>query len=481
MAMKTKLDLFIGGLAAEGYEPQELLEAMAQLKEDDADWRAGKMWSLVYHLDDEHAEVVKKAFSLYLSENYINPMAFKSLKRMEEELINISVELLHGDQDTVGSMTSGGTESILQAMYTAREYASKAKPWIKKPEVVAPESIHVAFDKAAHYLGLKLRKAPLRADYTADPEAMERLINKRTILLLASAPQYPHGVLDPIPEIGAIAEKHKLLFHVDACFGGFILPWVEKLGYPVTPFDFRVPGVTSVSADLHKFGYGAKGASVLLHKSMDTMQHQFFVATEWAGGIYVSTNYQGTRSGGPIAASFASMKHLGESGYLENAKLIMQGAAKLREAIEHIPGLHVMGKPVVSVTAFKSEDPELDIYVVADRMEEKGWIVDRQQFPKCIHTTVMPHHLPILDDYLTDLQEAVSYARAHPELATEGQAAMYGLMAKLPMRKMVNKQVRNLYEEMYGGKVASETEEGLPDPSKLERFVLKFLRLFGKK
>lgn len=478
--------LFTGHLPEKGIHQAELLSFMQAQKTDDADWKAGKMWSLVYHKDDAHAQLVKEAFGMFLSENYINPMAFKSLKKMEEEVIAMASEMLHGDEETVGCMTSGGTESIFLAVYTAREFMRKKKPWIRKPEIIAPASLHVAFEKAAHYLGLKMIKVPVKDDFTADVAAMRQKINRRTIMLAASAPHYPQGVVDPIEEIGAMAAEKGLLFHVDGCLGGFILPWVEKLGYPVKPFDFRVKGVTSMSADVHKFGYAAKGASVLFHKNMKYMRHQFFVSTDWSGGIYVATGFAGTRTGGPIAAAWAAMKAMGVSGYMDTTRQIMEGAERLREGIRTVPEFQILGSPAVPITAFKSTDSNLDMYVVADRLEEKGWIVDRQQYPKCIHTTVMPHHLSILDTYIEDLKEAAAYARAHPEKATEGQAALYGLMTDLPLRGLVGQQVRKVYEDMYGGGSLSEStglstseESGdLPEIGGLEKVALKVLRWF---
>lgn len=478
--------LFTGALPPEGIDNQELLNFMEAQKANDADWKSGKMWSLVYHKDEKHGQLVKDAYSMFLSENYINPMAFKSLKNMEDEVISMAADMLHGNEETVGCLTSGGTESIFLAVYTAREMMRKKKPWLQKPEIIAPSSLHVAFEKAAHYMGLKVIKVPVKEDFTADAEAMARKINKRTIMLAASAPHYPQGVVDPIGEIGALAEKHGLLFHVDACLGGFILPWVEKLGYPIEAFDFRVKGVTSMSADVHKFGYAAKGASVLLQKDMKQMRHQFFVSTDWSGGIYVSTGFGGTRTGGPIAAAWAAMKSLGVSGYIDTTRKIMEGAERLREGIRSVPEFEILGNPAVSITAFKSTNSDLDIYVVADRLEEKGWVVDRQQFPKCIHTTVMPHHLPILDTYIADLKEAAAYAKAHPEKATEGQAALYGLMTDLPLRGVVGQQVRKVYEDMYGRGRESEIEsesgesQDLPEIGKLEKVVLRVLRLFKK-
>src|SRR4051812_41373413 len=239
----------------QGESKEALLQTLGDLKKNDADWHGGKTFSLVYHAGDEHLAFLKQAHNLFFSENGLNPMAFKSLKRMEAEVVQMTASMLHGGPETVGTMTSGGTESILLAVKACRDRARKLKPWIKQPELVAPATVHVAFDKAAHYFDVKMKYAKVTDDLAADVDDMRKLIGDNTILVAASAPQYPHGILDPIVEIGALAEEKGIPFHVDACIGGFMLPWVEKLGYAIPNFDFRVPGVTSMSADVHKYGY----------------------------------------------------------------------------------------------------------------------------------------------------------------------------------------------------------------------------------
>ncbi|MFO0661185.1 MAG: aminotransferase class V-fold PLP-dependent enzyme [Polyangiaceae bacterium] len=275
-------------IPSSGHDHEELLQTMQGFRHGDADWKDGKTWSLVYYAGEKHHEFLKKAHHLFFTENALNPMAFKSLKRMETEVVQMTANMLHGPETSVGTMTTGGTESILMAVKAARDRARALKPWIRRPEIVAPASAHVAFDKAAHYFGLKIRYAEMGDDFRVKVPSMRRLINRNTVLLVASAPQYPHGVVDPIEAIGELAQELNLPFHVDACIGGFVLPWVEKLGYPVPVFDFRVPGVTSMSADLHKYGFAAKGASVVVYRDMSYPRHQFFVSTDWSGGIYAS-------------------------------------------------------------------------------------------------------------------------------------------------------------------------------------------------
>lgn len=466
-----------------GVPREKILAEFDTLRQGDADWRGGRTFSLVYHRDDEHSALLKEAYGRFLSENFLNPMAFKSLKTMESEVVRMSASMLNGDGQTVGTMTSGGTESLLLAVQTMRDRARAKKPWIRKPELVMPRSAHVAFDKAAHYFGVTIRRAELKPDFTVDVAAMEKLVNRNTIMLVASAPQYPHGVLDDIESIGALAQRKKIPFHVDACIGGFLLPWVEKLGYPVRPFDFRVPGVTSISADLHKFGYAAKGASVILYRSMDYLKHQFFIATDFPGGIYASPGMAGTRPGGAIAAAWAALRSIGEDGYLKTAKTGMETTKAFADGIAAIPGLEIMGKPVMTILAFRSNDPGTDVFSIASRLEEKGWNMDRQHKPSCLHLTLTAHHATVKDAFLSDLREAAAWAKLHPEAASKGDAAMYGMMAKLPARGLVRTGVQQVLEKMYGPE-GGVMQALAPDPmveaaSRVLKFGEKVLRFFG--
>jgi glutamate/tyrosine decarboxylase-like PLP-dependent enzyme len=441
-----------------GESREALLETLADLKKGDADWRSGKVFSLVYHASDEHTQLLKDAHALFFSENGLNPMAFKSLKRMEAEVVQMTASMLHGGPEAVGTMTSGGTESILLAVKACRDRARKLKPWIKQPEIVAPATVHVAFDKAAHYFDVKMRYAKVTSDLVADVDDMRRLVGDSTILLAASAPQYPHGLVDPIGEVGALAEEKAIPFHVDACVGGFILPWVEKLGYAIPTFDFRVPGVTSMSADVHKYGYAAKGASVVLYRDMSYLKHQFFVSTDWSGGIYASPSMPGTRSGGAIAAAWTSLHALGEEGYLELARKAMNAARALKEGLAEIPELEVLGEPPATIVTYGSRDKRVSIYAVADKLEELGWTVDRQQKPESIHCTLTANHDGKIAGYLDDLRAAVLHVKANPEGKGKGNAAMYGMMAKVPFRGMVRHSIEKVMESMYGPDALAETD-----------------------
>lgn len=437
-------------IPSKGKGIDEVYKELDQMKEADFNWNAGKVFCLVYPVDHEHHEFLKESYGKYISENFLNPMAFKSLKVMEREVVRMSLNLMHGDEKSVGTMTSGGTESIIMAVKAAREMARKNKPWIFKPEIVAPRSAHVALEKACKYFDIKYVAVETDSDYKADLKAMKKAINRNTILIYSSAPQYPQGVIDPIEQLGELAYKKKIPLHVDACVGGFMLPWLEKIGEPIEKWDFRVKGVTSISADLHKYGFAAKGASVVLYRNMNYMKHQFFVTTTWPGGIYASPNFPGTRPGGAIAAAWATLNKMGEDGYIKQASQTIGIAKEWRKRIREISELEVLGDPKATLLAFRSVDKEVDTFALADVMTDKGWFFDRQQFPSSLHLTIMPIHQKSIDEFFDDLEASISYVRTHPELAKEGNAAMYGMMAKLPMRGLVKKSVENVMEQMWG-------------------------------
>ncbi len=434
-----------------GLARSEVLQMLRGFREGDANYRDSKTWSLVYYLGEEHTRFLIDAFGIFFSENALNPMAFKSLKRFEHEVVRMTAGLLGGDGNVVGTMTSGGTESCLLPVMTYRDRAASKKPFRSRmPEMIAPESVHVAWEKAARYFGVKMVHAPLRSDLRVDVEAVKKRINRNTILIVGSAPSYPHGVIDPIAALGAVAREHGIPFHVDSCLGGFLLPFAERLGYEIPPFDFRVPGVTSISADIHKYGYSAKGASVLLYRNMDYLKHQFFVYENWPGGIFISPALLGTRPGGAIAAAWAAIKSLGIDGYLELARRVMDTTAALQNGIRSIPELEILSNPEMSVFAYRSTSKKVNIFAVGDQMEERGWFVDRLQRPEALHAMVTPLHERIVDEFITDLKQSVERVLGDPSLAAKGNAALYGMISRVPLRGMVKKEVLKMMEQIYG-------------------------------
>ena len=430
-----------------GVPPEDILEHMRDLRTEDADWHSGQTWSLVYHAGDEHSAFLKEAHGTFFSENALNPIAFPSLRRFEAEVVRMTATMLNGDSNVAGTMTSGGSESILMAVKTYRDRARQLHPEIKRPEMVLPVTAHAAFLKAGHYFGIEPVLVPLEDDLRVDVSAMRTSINPNTIMLVGSAPNYPHGIIDPIEELGTIALDKELGFHVDACLGGFLLPWVEQLGHPIPPFDFRVPGVTSMSADVHKYGFAAKGASTILYRDAALRRFQFHVSTGWPGGIYASPSMAGTRPGGSIAAAWAALKRIGRDGYLDMAKGIMETSRQLIEGINSIPGLQVLGDPPASVFAFASD--EVDIYAVGDVLDEQGWHMDRQIKPASLHLMITPVHAGLEDKFLEDLAAAVGEVRANPEASQGGQAALYGMMTTLPDQGMVDEIVLQMLDNLY--------------------------------
>ncbi|MDQ1256216.1 MAG: sphinganine-phosphate aldolase [Candidatus Hydrogenedentes bacterium] len=449
-------------LPEQGVGRDEILDRMNALRVGDADWQSARTWSLVFHHSDEHTAFLKQAHNLFFDENGLNPMAFKSLKTFESDVVRMTANLFHGGREAVGTMTSGGTESIMLAVRTYRDRARDKSPRIKAPEIVVPDSVHVAFDKAGKYFDVKIVHVPVDARCAVDVEAVKRRINRNTIAVVGSAPCYPYGVVDPIPELAELAREHGIGCHVDACVGGFFLPFLEALGYDTPRFDFRLPGVTSISADLHKYGYSAKGASTITYRSMDYLRYQFFVYVDFPGGVFASPSMPGTRPGGNIAAAWADMHALGREGYIDNVRNVMAVTKKLREGIEAISGLAIVGQPHMSLMAYESKDKKVNIYAVGDFLERRGWHVDRQQKPASLHLMVNPNHAPVADKYLSDLREAVEYVKAHPNAALSGSAPAYGLMSNVPLRGLVKKNVLQMMEAMYSA------EGTMPDLGNVE-------------
>ncbi|MDY7231810.1 pyridoxal phosphate-dependent decarboxylase family protein [Hyalangium rubrum] len=412
----------------------DVLAELRAMHAEDARWKEGRTFSLVYYVDEEHSRLLREAYGEFMSENGLSPLAFPSLRRMECEVVSMATELFQGDADVAGTMTTGGTESIMMTVKAAREWARNEKG-IARPEMIVPTTVHPAFEKAAHYFDVEVRHAAVAPDFRVDVRDVERLITPNTALIVGSAPPYPHGVVDPITELAALAQARGLLCHVDACLGGFMLPFVRKLGRDIPPFDFSVPGVTSMSADLHKYGYAAKGASVVLHRNRALRRNQFYTYSNWPGGLYASPSMTGTRPGGAIAAAWAVMHYLGEEGYLDNARRILATTDKLIAGIRAIPGLQVLGSPHMSVFAFASDS--LNVYELGDAMEARGWKLDRQQSPPALHCMITPAHERVADVLLADLRDCASKLAAG-EPAPEGSAAMYGMVGAIPDRKQVD-------------------------------------------
>ena len=395
----------------EGRSWPELALALRELKRDDLDWRRGRHAAFVWHADDAVEQVARDAYALFMTENGLGLRVFPSLRRMEADVGAMVRHLLGGDAATTGHLTSGGTESIFLATHAARQWARQRRPEVTEPEIVAAWSAHPAVNKAAHYLGMKVLRVPVGAGFRADVAAMADAITPRTVMLYGSAPTYSLGVVDPIAELADLARTRGLWLHVDACVGGILGPFVRALGHPVPEFGLALPGVTSVSADLHKSGYTAKGASVVLFRTAEHQAAGRYDFDDWPTGLYSVNTFTGTRPGGAVAAAWAVMHFLGETGYRRIAATVMEAKARLVAGLARIgEGLHVWGEPELWAVGFGSDAH--DIFTIADRMTARSWSVGRIREPRGIHLMVTPVHAPIIDEYLVDLAHAVNEARA---------------------------------------------------------------------
>ncbi|MEQ8858902.1 MAG: aminotransferase class V-fold PLP-dependent enzyme [Pseudomonadales bacterium] len=396
-----------------GRSADEVIADLEAKRTDDVKWRDGRAFGMIYDGGPGVHEVAERAAALYLHENALNTRAFPSLGEIQSEVVGWTADLLNGPAGTSGFLTSGGTESILCGVLAARERGREERG-ISEGEIVLAESAHAAFHKAAHLFGLTVRKAPVRDDWTADVDAMAREVGPNTVLVVGSAPQYPQGVVDPIPAIAELALSVGANCHVDGCMGGFVLPFAERLGREVPPWDFRVEGVTSISADIHKLGYAPKGVSVILHRTKQLRRYQTFVFDGWLGGFYASPNLQGTRSGLPMAAAWAVIQHLGMEGYLELTRITLGNADRMREGIAAIDGIRVLGDGrfhLIATAADPAVAPPLDVFALGDALLARGWFHDRQGPPDTLHSTVSNSNTGVIDQYLADLAACVTEVR----------------------------------------------------------------------
>lgn len=415
-----------------GWTREQIFTALAELRARDLPTEGGSAFAYVYDSGERAAsELASEAYLMFLASNGLDPTAFPSLLQLENEVVGFAAQHLGGGPEAAGSFTSGGTESLMLAVKTAREWAREHRPQIAAPEMIVPATAHAALHKAAHYLGVKL--VPTAVDpvsFRADVAAMRAAITPNTILLTASAASYAHGVVDPITEIGQLALEHQLLFHVDGCIGGFLLPYFRRLGARVPAFDLAVPGVTSVSMDLHKYAYAPKGASVIVYRDKALRRHQMYACAAWTGYTMINPTVQSTKSGGPLAAAWALLRAVGDAGYLDLARRTLEATRAIVGALREIPGLRVLGEPEMSLVAFTATDDGPPQFALADAMKARGWLVQPQfnglGSPANLHLTISAAHLAVKDRFLADLRAAVEEVRGaapDPGLAMLLQAA----------------------------------------------------------
>ena len=405
-----------------GLSKEEILITLQAFKSRDLDWKAGKVWCYVYNPGEDPAGVTREAYMSFLSENGLDPSVFPSLLKLEMDVVRAVINLLRGDSKAVGHLTTGGTESIMLAVKTARDMARATKPHIKEPEMVLPKTAHAAFHKAAHYLSVK----PVVVDidpqtFKVRTEDMEKAITENTILLVASAPSYSQGVVDPIEGIGKISQEKNLLFHVDACVGGLHLSFLRMLGYDIPDFDFTVPGVTSISTDLHKYGYAAKGCSAIMYRSKDIRKFQIFACTDTTGYTLINPTMLSSKTGGPIAGAWAILNFLGEEGYKKIVKEVQEATQILIDGVNAIEDLQVLGKPAMCMFSFKSDT--INVYQLADEMSKRGWYIQGQfstpLTPRNLHISVNHGTIHNVDALLKDLRECVEIVKTRTPIDSD--------------------------------------------------------------
>jgi len=399
-----------GALPQQGSSWEEVRDALENAGRDDVDWRDARTAVYVFNPGEDVMQVAKQAYAMYQSENGLGMAAFPSIREMEADVISCGLGLLNGPDDAVGNMTSGGTESILLAVKACRDSARARGVEVQGAKLLVPRSAHPAFDKAAAYLGLEVVRVPVAGDFTADVAAMERAIDQRTIMLVGSAPCFPYGVVDPIPELGRLARAHDLWLHVDACVGGYFAPFARMNGVELPDFDFAVPEVNSISADLHKYGYAAKGASTIFHRNEEQRDFQSFVFDDWPAGGMVTPTVAGTRPGGAFASAWAVMHYLGVEGYREKAKRVCDTRRKLMTAIDAMPGLRTLGDPRLGLFAYTAE--EVNVFAIWGALKAKGWFTGVITEPQGIQLMLSPAHDAVADRYIRDLEEVLGALRA---------------------------------------------------------------------
>ncbi|XP_043535103.1 sphingosine-1-phosphate lyase 1 isoform X2 [Chiloscyllium plagiosum] len=440
---------YITSLPAQGLAESELLLKLKDYSTmGEVHWEKGQVSGTVYSGEEQLTKLMVKVYGDFAWSNPLHPDIFPGVRKMEAEVVRMACTLFRGGPESCGTVTSGGTESILMACKAYRDLGSERG--VKYPEIVAPKSAHAAFDKAAQYFGMKIVHVELdKTTMQVDVKAMKKAISRNTVMLVCSVPQFPHGIMDPVEEVAKLAVDYDIPLHVDACLGGFLIVFMEKAGYSLPPFDFRVKGVTSISADTHKYGYAPKGSSVVLYSNKKYRHYQFFVAPDWQGGIYASPTIAGSRPGGIIAACWATMMYMGEDGYVKATKKIIDTARYIEAQLKKIKEIFIFGKPEVSVVAIGSQT--FDIFRLSNLMTSKGWNLNTLQFPSSIHICVTLLHTKngVADQFVEDLRESVAEIMKNPGEKTTGRGAIYGMAQSIPDRTLVTEISHGFLDCLY--------------------------------
>lgn len=421
-------------LPVDGIPEKQILELIQHRKElDTKEWTKGMTTGCVYHGGQDHYDFVGQIFASWGFANPLHPTTFPSLRQMDSEVVQMVINMYHGDSECCGAFTTGGTESILMAMKAYRDWG-KAEKGITDPNIVICNTAHAAFDKAGKYFNIFVKHARTNSEMEIDLGHLRSLIDSNTVAIVGSACQFSHGTVDPIQEMAKIAMKRRVGLHVDCCLGGFLVPFMEKAGFQLPPFDFRVKGVTSISCDPHKYGFAPKGSSVVMFSNRHLRHYMYCFLTEWSGGIYATATMTGSRAGGPVAATWASMCKFGEKGYIETTKQIVGATKKIAAGIAEIEGLRVVGRPDVCVVAFTcTEGSGMNCYAVGDCMHQDfHWELQSCQNPACVHLALTLPTSRNADKFVADLRQAVEAVRSDKDGKFASTAGMYGTAASLP-------------------------------------------------
>lgn len=436
-------------LPATGLPADKVLEELKRYKKmTNNSWKTGMVSGTVYNGDDSLTELMAKTYGMFAWANPLHPDVFPDVRKMEAEVVRMCCTMFNGDKDSCGAVTSGGTESIMLAMLAYRNIARDRGVAI--PEIIVPVSAHAAFDKAASFFHMKITHIPVdEQTRKVDLNALKRAIGGKTCVLVASAPQFPHGIIDPVEDIAKLGLKYGIPVHVDCCLGGFLLPFMGKAGFPIPPFDFRVQGVTSISADTHKYGFAPKGSSVVMYRTKALRLRQFFVQPNWTGGIYASPTFAGSRAGAIVAACWATMVHFGEEGYVDSTKRIISTTRYIASNLKTVKGIFVYGEPQVSVVGLGSKD--FNIFRLFDALVEKNWNLNSLQFPSSLHLCVtLLHTQPgVADQFIRDVKDCVQEIMKDPTAECGGAGAIYGMAQSIPDRSLVNEIAGAFLEACY--------------------------------
>ncbi|KAJ2336190.1 Dihydrosphingosine phosphate lyase [Coemansia sp. RSA 2681] len=433
----------------QGMSDDEIL-AILKRRQNEAgiDWQNGRASGAVYHGGEELVRLTNEAYAMYNLTNPLHPGVFPGLRRIEAEVVRMVLDLYNGNDECCGTTTSGGTESIIMAVRSHVVWGRDVRG-INNANIVIPVTAHAAFDKAAEYFGIGITHIPVDPHtQRVDLNAMRRAIDSDTVLIVGSSATFPHGAADDLVSLSKMAIKYKVGFHVDSCLGSFIMPFLKEAGFPEVVCDFRLPGVTSISCDTHKYGFAPKGTSVVMYRNKKMRHYQYFTISTWPGGIYASPTIAGSRSGAVIAGCWAAMTKMGRNGYLQQCKDIVSCRISIQKGIEQIPELYVVGEPSSTVVAFSSHEP-VGIYGVMDEMKKRGWDLSPLQYPQALHLACTRLTVPVAGEFLRDLGDSVAQVRASPESYSKGAQAIYGFASTVPDTTIIDEVAQGFIDALY--------------------------------